>query len=330
MARLAVPIAQINLHHSKGASAILARSMAVMQTVIVIIQEPWLLLGCDANSHHIGWGCSNINPRGESLHKFIMDINLMILNRGTVPTFMDCRRQEVLDITICTEGVADLVRNWRVSGEPSGSDHRQIRYNLRYMVNKEWGRNPRTTNWEGYRMDLEAILKKAPNRFHSEENLEYAAKLEVRRLFNKARRKNSTADWEANRNAQRGYSKTIIIAKRKSWRDFNKGIESTSEASRLNRILSKDNTLRLGCLKLPNGNYTKTVEESLKHLMSISKQVKETIETFDWEILSHAAYSPDLAPSDYYLFASMGHALAQQRFTSYEDVRKWLDNWFGS
>ena len=26
----------------------------------------------------------------------------------------------------------------------------------------------------------------------------------------------------------------------------------------------------------------------------------------------------------------MGHALAQQRFTSYEDVRKWLDDWFGS
>jgi len=26
----------------------------------------------------------------------------------------------------------------------------------------------------------------------------------------------------------------------------------------------------------------------------------------------------------------MGHALAQQRFTSYEDVQKWLDDWFGS
>jgi len=48
------------------------------------------------------------------------------------------------------------------------------------------------------------------------------------------------------------------------------------------------------------------------------------------EILSHAAYLPDLVPSDYHLFASMGHALAQQRFTSYEDVRKWLDGWFGS
>jgi len=58
--------------------------------------------------------------------------------------------------------------------------------------------------------------------------------------------------------------------------------------------------------------------------------VKETIEAFGWGILSHAAYSPDLAPSDYHLFASMGYALAQQRFTSYEDVRKWLDEWFGS
>jgi len=51
-----------------------------------------------------------------------------------------------------------------------------------------------------------------------------------------------------------------------------------------------------------------------------TKLVKETIEAFNWEILSHAAYSPDLAPSDYHLFASMGHALAQQRFTSYEDI----------
>ena len=40
-----------------------------------------------------------------------------------------------------------------------------------------------------------------------------------------------------------------------------------------------------------------------------AKPVKETIEAFSWEILSHAAYSPDLAPSDYYLFASMEHAL---------------------
>jgi len=51
-------------------------------------------------------------------------------------------------------------------------------------------------------------------------------------------------------------------------------------------------------------------------LSHTAKLIKETIEAFDWEILSHAAYSPDLAPSDYHLFASMGHTFAQQRFTS--------------
>ena len=35
----------------------------------------------------------------------------------------------------------------------------------------------------------------------------------------------------------------------------------------------------------------------------------------------HAAYSPDLAPSDYHLFTSMSHALSKQRFGSYEDVK---------
>ena len=38
-----------------------------------------------------------------------------------------------------------------------------------------------------------------------------------------------------------------------------------------------------------------------------------------WEILLHAAYSQDLALSDYYSFSSMGHALAEQDFTSYEN-----------
>jgi len=45
------------------------------------------------------------------------------------------------------------------------------------------------------------------------------------------------------------------------------------------------------------------------------------LEALSWEV-PHAAYSSNLAPSDYHLFASMGHALAEQRFGSYEDVKK--------
>ncbi|GFX76342.1 mariner Mos1 transposase [Trichonephila clavipes] len=49
----------------------------------------------------------------------------------------------------------------------------------------------------------------------------------------------------------------------------------------------------------------------------LAKPTKDIVKALDWEPLAHATYSPDLAPSDYHLFASLGHALADQRFTSY-------------
>jgi len=58
--------------------------------------------------------------------------------------------------------------------------------------------------------------------------------------------------------------------------------------------------------------------------------VQNYLETLNWEVLPHPTYSPDLAPFDYHLFSSMGHALAEGHFDSYENVRKWLDKWFAS
>jgi hypothetical protein len=74
-----------------------------------------LLPGCDANSHYVGWGSTDINQRGESLHNFVIEKGLILLNRGTTPTFRDSRREEVIDITISTEGVAGMIGDWRVS-----------------------------------------------------------------------------------------------------------------------------------------------------------------------------------------------------------------------
>jgi hypothetical protein len=58
--------------------------------------------------------------------------------------------------------------------------------------------------------------------------------------------------------------------------------------------------------------------------------LQDTIKALGWELLLHPAYSPDLAPSDYHLFSSMGQALAEQRFNSYEEVENWVSDWFAS
>ena len=61
-----------------------------------------------------------------------------------------------------------------------------------------------------------------------------------------------------------------------------------------------------------------------------AKPVRGTLEKLSWEVVPHEDYSLDLAPSDYHLFALMGHALAEQRFSSYGDLKKWLDEWFAA
>ena len=62
----------------------------------------------------------------------------------------------------------------------------------------------------------------------------------------------------------------------------------------------------------------------------VAKPVKTYLETLNWEVLPHPPHSPDIAPSDYYLFWSMAHGLADQQFRSSEDIEKWLDSLMAS
>ncbi|GBP04116.1 Mariner Mos1 transposase [Eumeta japonica] len=62
----------------------------------------------------------------------------------------------------------------------------------------------------------------------------------------------------------------------------------------------------------------------------VAKPVKTYLETHHWEVLSHPPYSPDIAPSDFHLFGSVAHGLADQRFHSYEEAKKWIHPWIAS
>jgi [histone H3]-lysine36 N-dimethyltransferase SETMAR len=63
------------------------------------------------------------------------------------------------------------------------------------------------------------------------------------------------------------------------------------------------------------------------HVHSI---VKKYLEGVNWEVLAHPPYSPDIAPSDFHLFRSMKIALSGERFSSGEDLQKWVDSWISS
>ena len=269
MAASALTIIQINLHHSKSASAVLQKSIAVMHTGISLIKEPWinkdairrlgeagiycyrypeapnprtcilaknvnivplldicsrnlmvasvdqtgidklvigsayfphdsasdppekvrslvdyckvrclpLILGCDANSHHNLWGSTDTNRRGEDLVGYLITTDLDILNMGTIPTFRNSVREEVIDITLCTGSFQDKVKKWRVSDEPSLSDHMQILYELEPYARSgpTWSRNPRKTNWECYSTDIQAALHGTTMEIRDAETLERAA-----------------------------------------------------------------------------------------------------------------------------------------------------------
>ncbi|XP_072380731.1 uncharacterized protein [Diabrotica undecimpunctata] len=190
-----------------------------------------LIIGCDANAHHTVWGSTNINARGEYILNFILSEGLVISNIGNKPTFVTKARKEVLDLTLCTSRISDIITNWFVSDEPSCSDHRHIRFDLDIFPSEIKYRNPRDTNWVGYRESLSKNLEECTISFKSPEVIDSAAETiseaimaayqencpektrkstgsntvwwnnglrkmrsEVRSLFNKAK---SNQDWDA-------------------------------------------------------------------------------------------------------------------------------------
>lgn len=61
-----------------------------------------------------------------------------------------------------------------------------------------------------------------------------------------------------------------------------------------------------------------------------AKLTQETINGLSWNVLPHAAYSPDMAPSDYYLFRSLEHFLREKSYKNRGEVENALVTFFNS
>ena len=59
-----------------------------------------------------------------------------------------------------------------------------------------------------------------------------------------------------------------------------------------------------------------------------SLATRQKLAEFDWDVLPHPAYSPDLAPSDYHLFRSLQNSLDGTTFESLEAIKNHLTQYF--
>ncbi|XP_037932593.1 uncharacterized protein LOC119667375 [Teleopsis dalmanni] len=255
----------------------------------------WVMC-CDANAHHTVWGSTDINTRGESLFDYITTNNLMVVNKGNEPTFVNAIREEVLDLTLASTFISNNISNWRVLEENSLSDHKYIRFDLEGEVEDTFEiRNVRKTNWSLYNFYLEQNISCLGNRITNcqELNLE-VNKLEniitgafenscelikkkrsrnvpwwnreldilrkkARQLLNRAK---SNGDWASYKCALTAYNRELRKSKRESWRRHCEEIETLPAAARLQKSLNKDHSNSLSTLKKADGSFTVSLEET--------------------------------------------------------------------
>ena len=277
-----------------------------------------LVLGCDANAHHVAWGSSNINKRGEELLEFIASTNLAWCNKGHKPTFITRARKEVLDITLATPEVLPKIKEWSVSDNPSLSDHAIITFYFTIEKPEDrWYRNVRKTDWEEFKrvlpaekntllphagirtvkeLDLraEAFSKCIQNAYKKSNLLRKVSskkepnswwnddlasrRRETRRLEKKAKRKNDEAIWDSFKESRKDLKKQIRRSVRSSWRDLCEQTDGLAPLARLYKILKRDTNSQLGSIEKPDGSFTNSPEETLQFMLDVHLQDPENVE----------------------------------------------------
>ena len=61
-----------------------------------------------------------------------------------------------------------------------------------------------------------------------------------------------------------------------------------------------------------------------------AKLTRQKLIDLGWEVLPHPPYSPDLAPTDYHLFAVLSNAMRNKVYDDEEHLKTWLANFFDS
>ena len=119
-----------------------------------------LIILADSNSHSPFFGGDETNGRGELMELFILQHNLVVLNRGSLPDVYTYYREEgrirtIPDVTLCTFGLEDYLSDWIVTWSIRASDHRLMEMHLNLDVLHEvYTRNFSRDTWDTFQRHM--------------------------------------------------------------------------------------------------------------------------------------------------------------------------------
>lgn len=93
-----------------------------LNTIINSLPKPCFISG-DFNAHHLAFGCTTSNARGNALYGVFDEQDLCILNTGNITTVQrPTRNASAIDISCASPVIAPLCE-WHVGNDSLGSDH---------------------------------------------------------------------------------------------------------------------------------------------------------------------------------------------------------------
>ncbi|KXZ75597.1 hypothetical protein TcasGA2_TC033490 [Tribolium castaneum] len=118
-----------------------------------------IVMAGDLNAKSPLWGSKARNKKGEILENIIAELGLIVVNTGTQPTFQTERGSSIIDITLCTQNMAQIIKDWKVDTATENlSDHNNITFEIKGMSKHNVGQNQLTT-WSIKNANLQKITE---------------------------------------------------------------------------------------------------------------------------------------------------------------------------
>ena len=262
-----------------------------------------LIAMMDSNAHATLWGNYDDNTRGKKLQQLLLDNNLKIQNIGKLPdayTYYRHNSKTIIDLTVVSAGLHDLVEDWEVNNRLGGSDHRLIQFKLLITPRPlPPQRDFKKGSWKKFQQALDMLpytesttftvkkLDEEADKFNHRINtaldishpltnpktklpafkwwdgeMDRASK-RVKQAHNKWRKRRTAANHNKLKSARKDYRKTMQRIKRKSWQLFIDGHANQSDVAKYNKLLNKKNMNSLGLMKAPDTGETLGPKDSL-------------------------------------------------------------------